>query len=169
MFVPLCQRYIVNLGMVFLVTAKEIAETILQLCAEKNISVNKLAKLSGIAQSTIDSILKGKSKNPQMTTLDKIAEGFGMSPSEFWVMLRAKSTKFSQERLHFADRLKNLRESKGLSVKELSETLQINEDNYYYLETPLFSPSLEDLFKLADFYNVSTDYLLGRTDNPTRL
>ncbi len=49
------------------------------LCCEKNITVNKLATLSGLTQSTIDSILKGKSVNPRVETLDKIADVFGVS------------------------------------------------------------------------------------------
>ncbi len=49
------------------------------LCCEKNITVNKLATLSGLTQSTIDSILKGKSVNPRVETIDKIADVFGVS------------------------------------------------------------------------------------------
>ena len=57
--------------------------TIKQLCTEKNISINKLATLSGLTQSTIDSIMKGKSKNPKMETLRKIANGFGIEYDYF--------------------------------------------------------------------------------------
>jgi transcriptional regulator with XRE-family HTH domain len=60
-----------------------IANRIKELCQERGISINKLALLSGLTQSTVDSILRGKSKNPQLATLLKISEGLGISVSEF--------------------------------------------------------------------------------------
>ena len=39
------------------------------LCAERDITVNKLATLSGITQSTVDNLIKGKTKNPKLKTL----------------------------------------------------------------------------------------------------
>ena len=60
-----------------------IANRIKELCQERGIRINKLALLSGLTQSTVDSILRGKSKNPQLATLLKISEGLGISVSEF--------------------------------------------------------------------------------------
>lgn len=62
---------------------ENIKQTIIKLCEEKNISVNKLATKADLTQSTIDSILKGKSINPQITTLEKIASGFDMTLDDF--------------------------------------------------------------------------------------
>lgn len=36
------------------------------LCSKKNITVNRLATLSGITQSTVDNLIKGKTKNPKL-------------------------------------------------------------------------------------------------------
>ena len=47
-----------------------------QLCDEKNITINKLATLSGITQSTVENIMSGKTKNPKLKTLHKLALGF---------------------------------------------------------------------------------------------
>ena len=52
------------------------------LCAERDITVNKLATLSGITQSTVDNLIKGKTKNPKLTTLHKLAVGLDMTVSE---------------------------------------------------------------------------------------
>jgi transcriptional regulator with XRE-family HTH domain len=60
-----------------------ITERIYKLCGEKGITVNKLSVMSGHTQSTVDSILKGKSKNPQIRTLKKIANGFNMEFADF--------------------------------------------------------------------------------------
>ena len=56
---------------------------ITKLCNEKHITINKLATLSGITQSTLDNIIKGNSKNPGIKTLHRIACGLNMTISEF--------------------------------------------------------------------------------------
>lgn len=54
-----------------------------QLCKAHNITINKLATLAGLKQSTIDNIIRGVSKNPKVRTLHKISTAFGMTLSEF--------------------------------------------------------------------------------------
>lgn len=54
-----------------------------QLCKNRKITINKLATLADLKQSTIDNILRGKSKNPKARTLHRIANVFGMTLSEF--------------------------------------------------------------------------------------
>ena len=54
-----------------------------QLCMSRKITINKLATLAGLKQSTIDNIIRGKSKNPKVRTLHRIANVFGMTLSEF--------------------------------------------------------------------------------------
>ena len=54
-----------------------------QLCEKRGITINKLATLSGLKQSTIDNIIHGASKNPKVKTLHRIAGTFGMTLSEF--------------------------------------------------------------------------------------
>jgi len=56
---------------------------IMELCEERNITINKLAVLSGLTQSTLDGILKGRSKSPRLVTLIKISEGLGITICEF--------------------------------------------------------------------------------------
>ncbi len=59
------------------------SKRILQLCRKRGITVNRLATLSGINQSTLDNIVRGISKNPRIMTLHKIANTFNMTVSEF--------------------------------------------------------------------------------------
>lgn len=61
-----------------------IAKRIQTLCKQKGISINKLATLSGVTQSTIDSIVKGKSRNPQIITLMKISRGLSITIADFF-------------------------------------------------------------------------------------
>lgn len=59
------------------------AQRVLSMCRKRGISVNKLANMCGIHQSTLDNIVRGISKNPRIMTLHKIANAFGMTVSEF--------------------------------------------------------------------------------------
>ncbi|GFN21930.1 helix-turn-helix domain-containing protein [Thermanaeromonas sp. C210] len=65
-----------------------------------------------------------------------------------------------------AGRLREIRESKGLSGTKVAELLGISPQYYYELEKGKKRLNDELLMKLAELYNVSTDYLLGRTDDP---
>lgn len=56
---------------------------ILTLCKQRGITVNKLATMSGINQSTLDNIVRGLTKDPRAKTLHKIAIAFNMTLSEF--------------------------------------------------------------------------------------
>ncbi len=60
-----------------------IVRRIRSLCAERGISINKLAAMSDVKQSTLDNIVRGLTQNPRVMTLHKIALAFGMTLSEF--------------------------------------------------------------------------------------
>lgn len=60
-----------------------IANRITALCKERNFSINRLAKMSNMKQSTVDNIMHGSSKNPGVQTLHKIATTFNMTVAEF--------------------------------------------------------------------------------------
>lgn len=65
----------------------------------------------------------------------------------------------------FSARLKLLRQEKGLKQTEMAEFLECIERHYQKIEHGEINiPSLT-LVKLADFFEVSTDYLLGRSDD----
>ena len=61
-------------------------------------------------------------------------------------------------------KLRELRLSKGLKAKDVANVLQITERAYYHYEQERREPSIDLLRKLCDFYDVSADYLIGRTD-----
>lgn len=64
------------------------------------------------------------------------------------------------------ERLKSLRLSKGLSQKNVADSVGMTEAGYQNYEVARRAPTLEKLIALCDFFNVSADYLLGRTDQP---
>lgn len=62
--------------------------------------------------------------------------------------------------------LRSLREDRDIKQKEIAEYLNVSQNTYSQYETGVISLTAEVLIKLADYYNVSVDYLLDRTDNP---
>ena len=56
---------------------------ILSLCEKRKISINKIAAMSDVRQSTLDNIVRGNTKNPGVKTIHKIAIAFNMTLSEF--------------------------------------------------------------------------------------
>ncbi len=74
-----------------------IIKRLTQLCTDKNITVNKLATLSGITQSTVDNLIKGKTKNPKLKTLHKLAVGLDMTVSELLNFPEMNETAFDDE------------------------------------------------------------------------
>lgn len=54
-----------------------------QLCQKRGISINKLAMMSDVKQSTLDNIMRGLTKDPRVKTMHKVALAFGMTFAEF--------------------------------------------------------------------------------------
>ena len=65
-------------------TKEAVAQRIIDLCAERNIAVNALANISGVAPSTIYSMLNTKSRNPGVVSIKKICDGLEISVREFF-------------------------------------------------------------------------------------
>ncbi len=66
----------------------------------------------------------------------------------------------------FSERIKTLKSIKSCTVKEISEKINVTPRAFHYYETDQREPTLSVLVLLADYFNVSIDYLVGRTDNP---
>ena len=59
------------------------AKRIRSLCKKRGISINQLAKMSNVRQSSIDNIVNGRTGNPGVVNLHKIATAFNMTLAEF--------------------------------------------------------------------------------------
>ncbi len=64
-------------------------------------------------------------------------------------------------------RLRKLREEKGISQMRLAIELCISQNSISRFENGVRKPDYDTLIQIADYFNVSLDYLVGRTDNPT--
>lgn len=65
--------------------AKEaVAKRIIELCNERNLTINSLANIAGMSPYTIYSMLNKKSQNPGIVSLKKICDGFEITLREFF-------------------------------------------------------------------------------------
>ena len=72
-------------------------QRIRSLCKQRGISINKLASMSNVKQSTLDNIVRGVTKNPRVKTLHKLALAFNMTVAEFLGQYRTeKSARYRQ-------------------------------------------------------------------------
>ena len=62
--------------------------------------------------------------------------------------------------------LKELRKNNKITQTQIANAVELSERNYQYLEYGTIKPSYDTLLKLADYFDVSLDYLVGRTNNP---
>lgn len=62
--------------------------------------------------------------------------------------------------------IRYLRKSRNLRQETLAKILHVSQNTYSQYENGIIALTAEHLIILADFYDVSTDYLLGRTNNP---
>jgi transcriptional regulator with XRE-family HTH domain len=68
----------------------------------------------------------------------------------------------------FAQRITNLRQGKNLSLKQLGDAIGKTNQAISLFEKGRGLPSFEVLCCLADYFGVSIDYLVGRSDSPER-
>lgn len=62
--------------------------------------------------------------------------------------------------------IRAIREDSDIKQKEIAAYLNVSQNTYSQYETGTISLTAEVLIKLADYYDVSIDYLLDRTENP---
>jgi len=61
-----------------------VRDRILELCLERGITVNKLASISGVTQSTVNNIVSGRNKSTTISTIKKLCDGLEISIVDFF-------------------------------------------------------------------------------------
>ena len=67
-----------------MVVGEAVRKRIIELCDERNISVNKLCSLSGVTQSTVNNIVSGRNKSVTVATIKKLCDGLGITIRDFF-------------------------------------------------------------------------------------
>ena len=61
-----------------------VRQRIIQLCQERDISINKLSNMSGITQSTLNNIISGRNNSTTVSTIKKLCDGLGITIQDFF-------------------------------------------------------------------------------------
>ena len=69
--------------------------------------------------------------------------------------------------MSFGRRIKQLREEKGVRQEDIGNLFSVSKSAVSQWENDIRTPDMDIIIKLADFFDVSTDYLLGRTNDPS--
>ncbi len=67
--------------------------------------------------------------------------------------------------MNYRIRMRNLREDNDLTQKEVGIVINKSQQGYSHIEDGRAELKIDDLIKLCNFYNVSSDYFIGRTEN----
>ena len=61
-----------------------VKERILELCCERDITINKLSNMSGVTQSTVNNIVSGRNNSTTISTIKKLCDGLGITIEDFF-------------------------------------------------------------------------------------
>ena len=61
-----------------------VRQRIIQLCQDRDISINKLSSLSGVTQSTVNNIVSGRNNSATVATIKKLCDGLGITIYDFF-------------------------------------------------------------------------------------
>ena len=61
-----------------------VRQRIIQLCQDRDISINKLSSISGVTQSTVNNIVSGRNNSATVSTIKKLCDGLGITIEDFF-------------------------------------------------------------------------------------
>ena len=71
-------------GVIFVNIGDAVRERILELCRERDISINKLSNMSGVTQSTVNNIVSGRNNSATISTIKKLCDGLEIPIEDFF-------------------------------------------------------------------------------------
>lgn len=125
----------------------------------------EFAKKFGIAQSTLSTWERGRYE-PDFDTLLKLSDYFGVSVD--YLLGRSDMDTKKEKPTEVNTVIKSLRTEKHISQRELAAAVNLTQQAVAKWEKGISEPDSDTLLKLADYFGVSVDYLLGRSDMGTK-
>lgn len=131
----------------------------------KQFSQPQIAEKARVKTQVINDYEHGRSA-PSFDVLIRLADALDVSLD--YLTGRTDDVEKRGEHVYpqFADRLKGLRTAKGIDIWRLADLLDISPRNYAGYEIGEAMPDLPVIAMFADYFDVSLDYLVGRSDDP---
>ena len=136
-----------------------LAQKLAALRKNAGLNMSELAEKIGVSRSLISKYEKGE-RMPGREVLVLLSEFYGVSVDALLGTGASHSVEFEVNG-DIADRLKRLRKQAKLSQAELADILHVHQTAVSHWETDRATPDKDCLLLLAEFFNVSVDYLLG--------
>ena len=140
---------------------------------EQKLILEKFAEPLGVTKQAVGRWEKGE-RQPSLALLSKIAESYEISTDYLLGLSDRREQSQQGEGQEYSpkllsERMKFLRKQKGLTLEQFGVEIGVTKQTTSRWETGLRQPSLEMLAKVAEFYGVSADYLLGLSDKRERM
>ncbi len=136
---------------------------------DNDLSLREFSKKCGLSHTYIDKLEKGvdprsqKPVEPTLDALEKISYAIELSLDDLLTML-GKINSNDTVNINLSNRLKLLRNEKNVMQKDIANYLNITTSAYGFYEQGKRTPPPEILSALAEYFDVSVDYLIGRVD-----
>lgn len=138
----------------------EFQERLQDLLVENDLSRLQLSKKIGISFETLNGYFN-KDFYPELSVAIKIANYFGCSIHYLMGLTDDYNSKEVNE-LSFIDTLKKLMKENNLSIEKFSKAMNMSEANFYRWQSGKTQPAMNSLIAIAQFFDVTIDYLIGR-------
>ena len=152
---------------------KKFCDRLHALRKEQKLTLEKFAEPLGVTKQAVGRWEKGE-RQPSLALFSKIAESYEIS-TDYLLGLSDRREKTQQEegRMYspklLSERIKSLRKQQGLTLEQVGVEIGVTKQTTSRWETGVRQPSLEMLARIAEFYGVSADYLLGLSDKRERM
>ena len=133
---------------------------LLSLCSEREIKITNVISELKLSSGNLSKWKAGGA--PKGDTLCKIADYFDVSTD--YLLGRDEKVTHPENHAVFLERVIDLIQSQGITKNKLLVDLNLNKSSFFDWERRNTIPGGEIVAKIADYFGVSTDYLLGRTD-----
>lgn len=145
----------------------ELGFKIKELRKSKKITQKQLATMVSKSERMIQKYESGEVA-PTISTFSQISNALGSTMKEL-MEEDAHLEVIGKQEITIKERLKKLRKEKNLYQKELADKLNISRAVIASYETGKAVPSIDIIIRYADYFECTTDYILGRTDNKNHI
>lgn len=144
-----------------------IGQVIFSLRLGRKLSLTELAEKSGVTSREIAMLEQGQRVSPKLSTLEKLAKGFGMKTSRLVEMMEGQSHLSVEEKrnaMKICERIKTARKKAGLTQRQLGEKMGISYQAVAQWENDLRNPKIESLRAIANALEVPLRDLISVED-----